>query len=60
MSEPVMKASCYPEIVSLYEELKEHMIDIHAHTELGYDKDRTAEKIVAFLKLTLLRSRAPL
>lgn len=50
MSEPVMKASCYPEIVSLYEELKEHRRDIHAHPELGFDTDRTAEKIVAFLK----------
>lgn len=50
MSEPVMKARCYPEILALYEELKEHRRDVHAHPELGFDTDRTVEKIVAFLQ----------
>lgn len=50
MSEAVMKARCYPEILALYEELKEHRRDVHAHPELGFDTDRTVEKIVAFLK----------
>ena len=34
----------------MYDELKEHRRDIHAHPELGFDTERTVEKIVGFLQ----------
>lgn len=50
MSTPVKKDSCYPELLAMYEELKNHRRDIHAHPELGFETTRTVEKTVAFLR----------
>lgn len=50
MSAPVFKEKCYPELVELYEELKAHRQDIHAHPELGFNTERTVRRLVDFLQ----------